>query len=61
MRECREEVDNDGCYHCGNGRTVNGKRICPNSTIQLQIDYAGHPFCACLGKEIDPAQITMDF
>ncbi len=60
MRECKEEADKRGYYRCGNGITVDGKRFCPNHSIQLQIDYAGHPFCACLGKEVDEKQVTMD-
>lgn len=54
MRECKEEPSTryKGHYNCGNGITVGGKRYCPDSAIQIQIDYAGHAFCACLGKKI---------
>nr|DAQ99458.1 MAG TPA: hypothetical protein [Caudoviricetes sp.] len=39
----------------------NGKRVCSDYAIQFQIEYAGRPFCACLGKEIDTDQIEIDF
>lgn len=54
MRECKEKPSTiyEGHYNCGNGITVSGKRYCPDSAIQTQIDYAGHAFCACLGKKI---------
>lgn len=61
MRECKEEPDKYGHYCCGDGKTINGKRVCSDDTIQLQIDYAGHPFCACLGREIDAAQMTINW
>lgn len=61
MRECKEEPDKYGHYCCGNGKIISGKRVCTDGTIQAQIDYAGHPFCACLGKEIDADQVEIDF
>ena len=60
MRECKEEPIN-WHYCCGGGKTVNGKRVCSDYAIQFQIEYAGSPFCACLGKEIDTDQIEIDF
>lgn len=60
MRECKDEPDNYGHYCCGNGRTVNGKRVCSDYAIQFEIDYAGYPFCAYRGREIDVAQMTMN-
>ena len=52
MRECNEKPSTiyEGHYNCGEGITVSGKRYC--LAIQTQIDYAGHAFCACLGKKI---------
>ncbi len=61
MRKCKEEPDKNGHYCCGDGRTINGKRVCSDYAIQFQIDYAGHPFCACLGSEIDVEQICINF
>lgn len=54
MRECKEKPSTiyEGHYNCGGGITVSGKRYCPDSAIQTQIDYAGYAFCACLGKTI---------
>lgn len=60
MRECKEEPINVH-YCCGGGKTVNWKRVCSDYAIQFQIEYAGHPFCACLGKEIDTDQIEIYF
>ena len=59
MRICKEKPI-DGYYHCGNGETINGVRYCSEYGIKMQIDYAGHTFCAYLGKEDDDKQLRME-
>lgn len=61
MRECKEIPHSDGYYDCGNGIFVDGVRCCPDSCLKTQTDYAGHPFCACLGREIDKTQMKIKF
>ena len=60
MRECKETPGFNGHYNCGNGIFVDGVRCCPDSCLKTQTDYSGHPFCACLGREIDEMQMKMN-
>ncbi len=59
MRRCREKPDEFG-YHCGNGVTRNGIRYCSDYGVKVQIEYAGHTFCADLGEEDDDRQLKME-
>lgn len=61
MRVCNEEPDKYGHYNCGDANVVDGVRVCPDHCIAEQINYAGHPFCACLGREFDGYQLRFDF
>ena len=51
MRRCFEKPSNFGGYSCGGGVTIDGVRYCSEHAIKMQIDYAGHTFCADLEKE----------
>lgn len=59
MRRCREKPCDYG-YRCGGGVTVDGVRYCTPYSIETQIAYKGHPFCADLGEEDDVSQIKME-
>lgn len=60
MRRCHEKPsDKYGHYCCGGGVTINGVRYCSDFAIQKQIEYAGHTFCADLGKEEDENQLSL--
>ena len=62
MRECKEKPTGKyGHYCCGGGVTINGVRYCTKHAMKMQIDYAGHLFCACLGEERDEDQMQIHF
>lgn len=46
-------------YSCGGGETINGIRYCSSYAQKMQIDYAGHLFCADIGDKIDESQISL--
>lgn len=58
MRRCKEKP-RLGYYSCGGGETIDGARYCSEHAQKMQIDYAGHLFCADLGEEIDENQICL--
>lgn len=59
MRRCHEKPRENNHYCCGGGVTINGVRYCTDFSIQKQIEYAGHTFCADLGKEENENQLSL--
>lgn len=60
MRKCNEKPSGKyGHYCCGGGVTIDGVRYCSEHAIKMQIDYAGHTFCADLGEEADENQLSI--
>ena len=60
MRRCNQKpTSRYGNYCCGGGVTINGVRYCSEFSIQKQIEYAGHTFCADLGEEENENQLSI--
>ena len=60
MIKCNEKPSGIyGHYCCGGGVTIDGVRYCSEHSIKMQIDYAGHLFCADLGEDVDENQLSV--
>lgn len=56
---CSEVGDGNGYHYCAGVKFISGYQVCGD--VQRLIDYAGHPFCACLGSKVslDPDQLSL--